>query len=124
MEAPDGKADRRIPRTQSMLQHALIALIQKTDCDSITITDICEEADVSRSTFYAHFSSKDDLKRAGLHQLRRLLVAQQKAVPTATFGFSLTLFEHARDHLSHYQALAGGAEAPSRLQPSIRSGAT
>ena len=92
-----------------MLQHALIALIQKMDYDAITIKDICEEADVSRSTFYAHFNSKDDLKRAGLDHLRRLMVAQQNAARgPATFGFSLTLFEHARDHPRHYQALAGG----------------
>ena len=56
--------DRRIPRTRAMLQHALTSLILQKGYEAITIQDICDEANVSRSTFYAHYTSKDDLKRA------------------------------------------------------------
>src|SRR6266404_7713274 len=68
-----------------------------------------------RSTFYAHYTSKDDLKRSGFEPLRRLLVDQQKVALSKTgdkgarsLGFSLTMFEHARDHRDHYRALVGG----------------
>ncbi len=47
--------------------------------------------------------------------MRRLLVERQKDALTATgdirdrsLGFSLTMFEHARDHLDLYRALVGG----------------
>ena len=106
--------DRRIPRTRAMLQHALHSLIPKKGYDAITIKDICDAANVGRSTFYAHYTSKDDLKRSGFEPLRRQLVDRQKeALATArdaksrSLAFSLTMFEHARDHREHYRALVG-----------------
>ena len=97
-----------------MLQDALLALIQKKRYETITIKDICDAANVGRSTFYAHYTSKDDLKRSGLENLRSLLVNQQRdalATPgdrDCSLSFSLTMFEHARDHLDLYRALVGG----------------
>ena len=105
--------DRRVARTKATLQHALISLTLKKGYDATTIKDICDEANVGRSTFYAHFTSKDDLKRSGLENLRKLLVARQREALAANDGetrslsFSLTLFEHARDHKELYRALAG-----------------
>src|SRR5712692_10720924 len=94
--------DRRVPRTKAMLQHALNSLILKKGYEAITIKDICDAANVGRSTFYAHYTSKDDLKRSGFENLRRLLVSRQReARATArdkrdrSLGFSLTMFEHA-----------------------------
>lgn len=106
--------DRRIPRTRAMLQHALVALIQKKDYEAITVQDICDAANVSRSAFYGHFTSKDDLKRSGFDHLRNELVDRQKEalasadVKDRSLNFSLTMFEHARDHLDLYRALVGG----------------
>ena len=97
-----------------MLHRALNALILKTGYEAITIKDICDAANVGRSTFYAHYTSKDELKRSGFEPLRRQLVdrqkeAQSKAVDRKDrlLAFSLTMFEHARDHKEHYRALVG-----------------
>src|SRR6266849_7709770 len=107
--------DRRSLRTKAMLQHALNSLIQKKDYEAITIKDICDAANVGRSTFYAHYTSKDDLKRKGFEKLRTLLVDRQREALTMaagnrdrSLGFSLAMFEHARDHVDHYRALVGG----------------
>ena len=107
--------DRRVARTRATLQHAFISLIQKKGYEAITIKDICETANVGRATFYAHYTSKDDLKRSGLENLRRLLIDRQRdalATPgdirSRSLGFSLTMFEHARDHVDLYRALVGG----------------
>jgi AcrR family transcriptional regulator len=66
--------DRRVARTRATLHQALMSLILKQGYEAITIRDICEAADVGRSTFYAHYTSKDDLMRSGLENLRRVLV--------------------------------------------------
>ena len=119
MHAP---IDRRISRTRGLLQHAFIALIMRKGYDATTIQDICEEANVGRSTFYSHYTSKEDLKRKGLEHIRAALKARQKDALAGTlngaanpFGFSLIMFEHARDHLQLYRALLGSDGATISL---------
>jgi AcrR family transcriptional regulator len=107
--------DRRVARTRAMLQKAHISLILEKGYEAITVDDICDAANVGRSTFYAHYTSKDDLRRSGLEHLRKELVDRQRdalATPgdirDRSLGFSLTMFEHAHDHIDLYRALVGG----------------
>lgn len=102
--------DRRIARTRSTLQRALIALMTRKGYDAITVEEVCAEADIGRSTFYAHFTGKDDLKRSGLDDhLRHMLLERQRAAALRPleggFGFVLPFFEHAREQLDLYRAL-------------------
>lgn len=105
--------DRRVARSRDMLHKALRSLIIRRSYEAITVKDICDTANVGRSTFYAHFTSKDDLKRSGLEHLRQQLLDRQKSAASAAntgprlLGFSLTMFEHARDHIHIYRALVG-----------------
>src|SRR5262245_35421101 len=55
------RLDRRVRRTRDLLGSALVQLIQEKAFDAITVQEVLERAGVSRSTFYAHFSDKDDL---------------------------------------------------------------
>lgn len=112
MEISEYNIDRRVARTRKSLHQALISLILEKGYDSITVDEICQTANVGRSTFYLHFTSKDDLKQSGLDHLRRELAeaatrAAQSDQRNRRLGFSLAMFEHARDHLDLYRALAG-----------------
>ncbi len=53
--------DRRIRRTRDRLGDALVSLMQEKPFDTITVQDVLDRAGVSRSTFYVHYSDKDDL---------------------------------------------------------------
>jgi len=55
------KTDRRVQRTRELLQKALIELISERRYNAITIQDIVDRANVGRTTFYLHYSSKDEL---------------------------------------------------------------
>jgi AcrR family transcriptional regulator len=106
--------DRRVARTQATLHHALISLILQKDYDAITIEDICETANVGRSTFYAHYADKDDLHRRGIEHLRSVLAdgrnddgADSNAAQAGRLSFSRTLFEHAQERKDLFRALAG-----------------
>ncbi|MBR0756846.1 TetR/AcrR family transcriptional regulator C-terminal domain-containing protein [Bradyrhizobium jicamae] len=107
--------DRRVARTRAMLQQAHISLILTKGYEATTVDDICSAANVGRSTFYAHYAGKDDLRRSGLDHLRKALLDRQKAALAQPengrdrrLGFSLAMFEHARDHIDLYKALIGG----------------
>jgi len=95
-----------------MLHEALLSLLARKGYGAITVEDICETANIGRSTFYAHYTSKDDLMRAGLNHLRnRLLDRQRDAAPRHAkrrgLAFSLTMFEHAREHMHIHRTLVG-----------------
>jgi AcrR family transcriptional regulator len=55
------KTDARVRRTRDALGDALIALMQEKAFDTITVQEVLDRAHVSRSTFYTHYSDKDDL---------------------------------------------------------------
>lgn len=55
------KTDARVQRTRDALGDALIALMQEKPFDTITVQEVLDRAHVSRSTFYSHYSDKDDL---------------------------------------------------------------
>ena len=59
---PERKStDARVRRTRDALGDALVALMQEKPFDTITVQDVLDRAKVGRSTFYAHYSDKDDL---------------------------------------------------------------
>jgi len=102
--------DRRVTRTRAALHHALLRLIIERGYDAISVQDICDAADIGRSTFYAHYTGKDDLKRSGLDHLKAALKGQG-----AGLAFTHALFTHGRDFLPHYQALKTGLGATVSL---------
>ena len=55
------KTDARVRRTRDALGDALVALMQEKPFDTITVQEVLDRAHVSRSTFYSHYSDKDDL---------------------------------------------------------------
>jgi AcrR family transcriptional regulator len=94
-----------------MLRDALIQLIRERGWDEITVQDVCERADVGRSTFYVHFADKEELLVGGFGDLRRQLHAQLTRGEREPLGFTLALFEHAREFRSIYRALLGKSTA-------------
>ena len=61
LAASKKKTDARVRRTRDALGDALIALMQEKPFDTITVQEVLDRAHVSRSTFYSHYSDKDDL---------------------------------------------------------------
>ena len=61
LAASKKKTDARVRRTRDALGDALVALMQEKPFDTITVQDVLDRANVSRSTFYTHYSDKDDL---------------------------------------------------------------
>src|ERR1043165_5181069 len=84
--APPG--DRRVRRTQATLQRALIALVQEQDLSQITVADVADRADVSRSTFYDHYTDVHELAEAAcpfvLDDLVGFPLALDPAPPSGT----------------------------------------
>lgn len=103
--------DRRSQRTRSALREALVHLIIERGWDDVTVQDLCERADIGRSTFYKHYATKDALLVGTFDDLRRFLRAQpNEPLPTgrtARFRFALGLIRHADERRRVFHALLG-----------------
>jgi AcrR family transcriptional regulator len=107
--------DRRVEKTREALYAALVSEILSNGYDAVTIQGILERANVGRSTFYGHFSGKEDLLRFGFDRLRSHLAAERlrmgnedKKAATGPFLLSLFLLRHAQSHTQLYRAIIGG----------------
>lgn len=53
--------NKRRKDSQNRIEHAFIKLIQGKEINEISVTDICKEAQINRSTFYANYLDIYDL---------------------------------------------------------------
>jgi AcrR family transcriptional regulator len=92
---------------------SLIALIRTKRYDAITVQEITEHANVGRSTFYAHFTDKDDMLVDGVRQMVDSLQADAAEASAATASAgplfpSLALLRHVGSHADLYLVMARG----------------
>lgn len=99
------KDDRRSRRTKLSLQHALVQLILEKRYDAITVQDILDRADVGRSTFYAHFTDKEDLLISSYQNVFRWLQKRLEEGDSKRIAPTLDLFQHIQSHHQLYLAL-------------------
>jgi len=111
--------DRRVRRTQATLQRALIGLVQERDLSQITVADVADRADVSRSTFYDHYTDVHELAEAACTSMLDDLFEFALALDTAPAHPSETpwdpdpaltgFFTHFAEHVGLYRSLLGPA---------------
>jgi AcrR family transcriptional regulator len=107
-EKQPSRDDRRVRRTHNALRGALVDLIIERGWDGFSVQDLCERADVGRSTFYLHFADKDEVLAGAFADLGRELRAQLASAGTSRpLAFSRGLLDHAHAHLRVYRALVG-----------------
>lgn len=104
LEAPP-KEDRRTQKTKKFLAEALRDLILEKGYDDVTVQDIIDRANVGRSTFYAHYESKEQLLVGNINFQQSL--AHPPGDEVYPMGINLSyLFNHTKEHLSLVRGIA------------------
>ena len=107
------KVDSRVRRTRDRLAVALRRLMQQKTLQAITVQDVLNEASVSRSAFYAHFSSTQDLLLADMDEFLEMVATNlcgagqsERIVPVAEFFSHVGEAEQIREALARSDRLS------------------
>jgi AcrR family transcriptional regulator len=113
------KRDQRVIRTSRQIDAAFVELLGRRAYGNIRVSDITKKAGVGRATFYAHYSSKDDLLSSQFHRIvAPMLVAQRHDLcPLDATAF----FAHVTTSPQIYKAVMGpeAGRAPRILRDCI-----
>lgn len=104
------REDRRVVRTRHALRDALITLILERGWDGFGVQELCERANVGRSTFYTHFADKEELVAGNFADLRRTLRAQLASDGERSgrpLAFARGLIQHAHEQRRLFLAIVG-----------------
>jgi AcrR family transcriptional regulator len=109
--------DRRVRRTRASLQRALIELVAEQDLSQISVADVVDRADVSRSTFYDHYRDVHELAEAACASMIDELLASLTTIDPAPAKPSdpsedpnpavTAFFTHFAKHAALYRSLLG-----------------
>lgn len=100
------RTDRRVQRTRKQLLESLIALILEKSYEAVSVQDIVDHANIGRSTFYAHFESKEQLLMSGHQELMEMIFQLPERPEQGSFNFK-SLYEHAKEHGNVAKAMLG-----------------
>lgn len=96
--------DRRQQKTRAAIFAAFTTLLSKKSYSKITVQEIIDMANIGRTTFYAHFETKDDLLKALCEDLFNHIITSATDC-THTYGLysketpPASMFCHLLQHL-------------------------
>ncbi len=103
------RREQRKQEFREKIMEASIQLFEKNGCDATTLEEICEQAEVSRPTFYSYYPSKNDLIKALAEKLwlnaatsfTSLFLAENQS----TQDYIRSFFEMTKQQFSRYDGL-------------------
>ena len=118
--------DRRVRRTRANLQRALLELVAEQDLSQISIADVVDRADVSRSTFYDHYRDVHELAEAACTSMIDDLISSLTAIEPAPTQAPdhpedpnpavTAFFTHFNEHARLYRSLLGPTGSPRVIE--------
>ena len=106
------KNDPRVRYTQTIIKKAFLELLHQKPMNKITVREICERAEINRSTFYKHYLDCYDLvdqhKEEALLQLDDLMADMEgnEAMPVL-----LAILQAMKNHADTFKLFGPGAGA-------------
>jgi AcrR family transcriptional regulator len=106
--------DRRVRRTRDAIRRSFISLVLENGYDAVGVEDIAQRADIVRATFYAHYSTKDELLETLFAEVSVEVVDQIAAIEHGDLkivraSIAARLYLHAEELRDIYLVVLRGA---------------
>lgn len=98
--------DRRKRKTQTTITAVFYQLLTKKSYEEISVSQICQVADINRGTFYLHFIDKDDLLEKSIaYEMQKLVEYCEDNGETNSQRKLGKTFEYITDHREQLKRL-------------------
>lgn len=98
--------DRRKRKTQTTITDVFYQLLKKKSYEEISVSQICQVADINRGTFYLHFMDKDDLLEKSIaHEMQKLFNYCDRCEESSDLKKLEKTFEYIAAHRDHLRRL-------------------
>ena len=75
------KQESKYANTASLMDEALLLLLEQKEFDQITVKELCQKAGVNRTTFYLHYETMNDLLEETVDMITERFKESLSAIP-------------------------------------------
>lgn len=109
MSTKTGKENQRVRLTKTLFKNALIQLLSEKTLYEITIQELCQKAELNRTTFYKHYQNirdlLDEIENETLERsilcMKQISIEKEASITTPLFHFLCYI----RDNADTYRLL-------------------
>lgn len=117
------KCDPRVRYTQTIIKKAFLELLQQKPMSKITVREICDRAEINRSTFYKHYLDcydlLDKLKEEALAQLDELVLDMEE---NGEMSVLLAILQTLKDNADTFRLAASDAGREEFIRQAVQRG--
>ena len=94
--------DKRNQRSRAAMRKAMVQLMEQKPAEKITVKELCEAADVNRSTFYGSYTDLDELLKEAHDELFRRMYGSLKNSYTHIWPADVSNSRRALEEIAEY----------------------
>ena len=107
--------DARVRYTRMIIEQSFLELLQIKSVSKITVTELCQKANINRATFYKHYLDIPDLLEKIEEELFRQIRESFDKADIRLKEFLTKMMHHTKEHQQRYMALGGENGDPNLM---------
>lgn len=107
--------DARVRYTRMVIQQNFLELLKQKPVARITVTELCQKAQINRATFYKHYLDIPDLLAQIEEELFQSIRESFDSEDVKMKSFLLKMMQHTKEHMERYIALGSANGDPNLM---------
>lgn len=107
--------DNRVRYTRMVIEQSFIELLNEKPAGRITVTELCERAQINRATFYKHYLDVADLLEKIEEELFERIRSFFDAGDLKLHDFLVKMMYYTRDNYARFMSLGGANGDPNLM---------
>lgn len=107
--------DARVRYTRMVIEQSFLELLKEKPVAKVTVTELCERAQINRATFYKHYMDVPDLLEKIEEDLFNKIRSSFDEEEIKLKHFLISMMQYTRENQSRFMALGGDNGDPALM---------